>query len=382
MNAAMSTDQSATRQGPVKALFVQPFAHGGGSENVLLRLVGGLDRSRIDPVMLLMEDGPLTTQIAALELRQRIVELPGKLSILRFPFVARRLAGWLSAEGIEVIHANGTKAAMLSVLLGRRLGIPVLWMKHGHDFDRLAPRMLGPWCDRIACVSRAVAATFPEKLSDRIFVCTPGVGLVSAPPVRETGPVIVSVGRMDPLKGFDELIRATALLRERGVPAQLKLAGHSNAKSPNYESELRRLVDDLGLRDSVTLLGGVASLDELYEEARVVALASRRPRRRQGSTGVEGTPLVLLEGMSFGRPVVAPDDGGIAEITGDAGTLTPTATAAHLAEALEPYLRDPELAEEVGRRGRARVQERYTVPGMIETFTAEYERMARRDEPR
>ena len=84
--------------------------------------------------------------------------------------------------------------------------------------------------------------------------------------------------------------------------------------------------------------------------------------------------------MSFGRPVVAPDDGGIAEITGDAGTLIPTATAAHLAEALEPYLRDAELAEEVGRRGRARVQERYTVPGMIETFTSEYELMARRDE--
>jgi len=364
--------------GPVKVLFVQPFAHGGGSENVLLRLVGGVDRDRVEPVVLLMENGPLSSEIGALGLRQRIVELPGKGSIPRFPLASHRLAGWLGAEGIEVIHANGTKAAMLSALLARKRGIPLLWMKHGHDFDRWAPRTLGPRCDRIACVSKAVAATFPDKLSDRIFVCTPGVDLVSAPSVRETGPVIVSVGRMDPLKGFDELIRATALLREKGVPAKLKLAGHPNAKSPDYASELQRLVDDLDVRDGVTLLGSVPSLDELYEEARVVALASRRPRGRQGSRGVEGTPLVLLEGMSYGRPVVAPDDGGIAEITGDAGTLIPTATAAHLAQALEPYLRDPELAEEVGRRGRARVQERYTVPGMIETFTTEYERLARR----
>ena len=177
MSAGTSTDGPGTRHRPVRVLFVQPFARGGGSENVLLRLVDGVDRGRVDPVVLMMEDGPLSTQIGALGLRQRIVELPGKLSILRFPFAAHRLAGWLRAEEIEVIHANGTKAAMLSALLGRKLGIPVLWMKHGHDFDRWAPRMLGPRCDRIACVSRAVAATFPENLSDSIFVCTPGVAV-------------------------------------------------------------------------------------------------------------------------------------------------------------------------------------------------------------
>jgi glycosyltransferase involved in cell wall biosynthesis len=379
MRAATSIEQSSTRHGPVKVLFVQPFAHGGGSENVLLRLAGDVDRTRVEPVILLMEDGPLSARVAAMGLRQHTVELPGKLSLARFPAAARKLAAWLAAEGIDVIHANGTKAAMLSAFIGPKAGIPVLWMKHGHDFDRWAPRVLGPRCDRIACGSRAVAAAFPERLSDRIFVCTPGVALADPTPVRETGPVIVSVGRMDPLKGFDELIRATALLRERGVPARLKLAGHSNTKSPGYASELRRMIDDLDLGDSVALLGVVDSLDELYEEARVVALASRRARRRQGSTGAEGTPLVLLEGMSFGRPVVAPDDGGIAEITGDAGTLVEAATAPLLADALAPYLRDPELAAEVGKRGRARVQERYTVPRMIERFTAEYELLARRE---
>ena len=44
--------------GPSRSLFVQPFAHGGGSENVLLRLVGGVDPARVDPVVLMMEDGP------------------------------------------------------------------------------------------------------------------------------------------------------------------------------------------------------------------------------------------------------------------------------------------------------------------------------------
>ena len=107
---------------------------------------------------------------------------------------------------------------------------------------------------------------------------------------------------MDPLKGFDELIRATALLRERGVPAQLKLAGHSNAKTPDHASDLRKLIDDLDLGDSVTLLGAVPSLDELYEEARVVALASRRPRRSRGSSRRRGHPARPVGGNELRAP--------------------------------------------------------------------------------
>ena len=81
---------------------------------------------------------------------------------------------------------------------------------------------------------------------------------------------------MDPLKGFDELIRATALLRERGVPAQLKLAGHSNAKSPDHASDLRKLIDDLDLGDSVTLLGAAPF-------ARRALRGSARGRARQST---------------------------------------------------------------------------------------------------
>jgi O-antigen/teichoic acid export membrane protein/glycosyltransferase involved in cell wall biosynthesis len=370
---------SASR--PLRVLFVQPFAKAGGAENVLLRLLAELDPDRIQPRVVLMEPGPFSEELDELGVPWRVTNLPGKLVVPLFPFRAKRLARDLAGEDIDVIHANGTKAAMFSLTLARNLGAPLLWMKHGHDFDSWAPRVIGPGCDRIACVSSAVAATFPAKLQSRVFVCTPGVELHDLTPIAGTKPLIVSAGRIDPLKGFDELIRATALLRERGVDAQLEIAGPVNPKSPNHGRQLERLIAQLNLEGDARLLGRLETLEDLYSRARVVALASRLPKHRRGNQGVEGTPLVLLEGMAASRPVVGPNDAGIAEIVGDeAGRLAPEARASDLADAMEPFLRDVELAERAGRAGRERVEASYTLTAMAECLEEEYVRLAGGDD--
>ena len=349
--AATPADSTPERP-PVRVLFVHPFGKAGGAENVLLRLLSHVDPSRVDPHVVLMEPGPFADELAERGIPLQVLGLRGKRAVPRFPFVARRLADELRPGGFEVTHANGTKAALFGIPLSQNLGLPMLWMKHGHDYDAWAPRVIGPGCARIACVSSAVRATFPDSLSSRVFVCTPGVELHDSPPASTTEPLVVSAGRIDPLKGFDELIRATAILRDRGVPVRLEIAGPPNPKSPRHTDELDRLISELGLRETVELKGHLETLNGLYRRSRVVAIASRHKSGRK--SGVEGTPLILLEGMSFGRPVVGPDDGGIAEIVGDAGRLVAHAQGRELADALEPYLTDPELAQRVGSRGRDR----------------------------
>jgi glycosyltransferase involved in cell wall biosynthesis len=85
---------------------------------------------------------------------------------------------------------------------------------------------------------------------------------------------------------------------------------------------------------------------------------------------------VLIEGMAHGRPVVAPDEAGIAELVGDAGTLVQDRTASGFATALEPYLRDRSLGEEVGRRGRERAQRLFAFEHGLETMTGLYVELA------
>jgi O-antigen/teichoic acid export membrane protein len=185
----------------------------------------------------------------------------------------------------------------------------------------------------------------------------------------------MAIGRLDPLKGFDNLIRAVGLLRDRGAEGAITIVGPVNPKSPGHRDELAELIVDLRLEDRAKVLGWVDDIDVLYEKSRVVALASNTPG---GKKGVEGAPLVLLEGMSHARPVVAPDDGGIAEIVGDAGTLVDAATPDQLADALGPYFVDPDYAEEIGARGRLRVEKEFSITKMAERLEAEYSLLAGR----
>ena len=376
-----SPPEAPARGSPAKprVLFIQPFAGKGGSENVLIRILESMD-DRFDTSVLLLQRGSLAGEIEALGVRAEIHSLPGKRSVPAFPVAARNLAAGLRDRGISVIHANGTKAALFGMFLAPDLGVPLIWMKHGHDFDWWAPRVIGPRCDRIVCVSEAVAAHFPADLSDRVSVIYPGVPLLAPDNgISETPPRVVCVGRVDPKKGIATLIQAIDVLRRRGIHAELDVVGPPNPKSPHYASRLRGLIEKLSLGERVRLRGWVDDLDAVYRESRVVALASRSlvPGR-----AAEGTPLTLLEGMNHTRPVVAPREDGIQEIVGDGGTLVSDGSPTGYADALAPYLLDPVLAGRVGEVAHRRVEESFTVDQLASKLEDLYAELVAANEAR
>jgi glycosyltransferase involved in cell wall biosynthesis len=352
-------------------LFIAPFGDLGGSEMMMLRLVRALDE-RFESRALILSPGKLPERLRDAGVPTEVLNLPGKQALVRFPAVAGRQVRVLRGTGISFIHANQAKAAMLGALLAPRLGTPLLWMKHDHVFDGRASRALASRCDRVVCVSRAMAAQFEPQLGNRVSVAYPGITL--PPEVRPLPerPHIVSVGRLDPAKGSVELLEAVALLRERGLDARVTIAGPVDRIYPAHGDALRELAGRLGLAEH-SRIGWVDDLDELYAEASVVALASRE---RPSGAPSEGAPTVLMEAMAHGRPVIAPREAGISEVVGEAGTLVAPRTGLAFAEALEPYLRDRPLAERTGRRGRERATRLFTFERTLETMTALYLELA------
>ena len=349
-------------------VFLHPHAGTGGAEEVLVAIVRGL-AGDFPVVVVLLSHGALEERLREAGAEVIVHRLPGRWTIPLYPFAARAIARKLEGRRVGLVHANQTKAAVLGIPLARRVGVPLVWMKHGHDFNRAAPRFLGPRCDHLICVSEAVAATFPPRLRDRITVVYPGVEPPAEVSVIGEQPVVLSVGTLIPTKGHDTLIRAVALLRDREVDARLEVAGSEHRVAPGHRAQLERLIAELGVGERVELLGWRDDMPVVYARSRVVALGSRAAREGDPA---EGAPLELLEAMAQGRPVVAPREGGIAEILGGVGTTVREPTAVAYADALEPYLLDRERAAAAGAAGRARVEDRFTIDRMVADLEATY----------
>ncbi len=160
--------------------------------------------------------------------------------------------------------------------------------------------------------------------------------------------IVLSVGSLTPLKGFDFLIETMAKLPPANRPVLVIV---SNFQNPPEKQYLQQLAAELGVTvDFLTDISD-AALVKLYNQAKVVAYAPLR----------EPFGLVPLEAMACGTPVVAVREGGIPEtvVHGQTGTLVQR-DAAQFADAIAALLENSALAAEYGKNGRAHVLQNWT----------------------
>lgn len=159
---------------------------------------------------------------------------------------------------------------------------------------------------------------------------------------------VLCVCRLVPAKGLDVLIEAVAALSRRGTDARLVLVG-----SGPLDGTLRRKARHLGLERQVSFEGAVGQDDMArhYADADAFCLPSF----------AEGLPIVLMEAMATGRPVVATRITGIPELVDDgvSGLLVAPGSLEQLVGALERLAASPKLREQMGLAGRQKVEEAF-----------------------
>jgi glycosyltransferase involved in cell wall biosynthesis len=149
-------------------------------------------------------------------------------------------------------------------------------------------------------------------------------------------PMVLAVGRLRPVKGFDRLIRAFAAVASQHPEWRLRICG-----SGGERRHLRALITELGLESHARLAGRVAHVERELERASIFVLSSH----------AEGLPLALLEAMSKGLPVVSFDcpTGPPAVIAhGVDGLLVPNGDVAGLARAIAALIEDEPLRRRLG----------------------------------
>jgi glycosyltransferase involved in cell wall biosynthesis len=174
-------------------------------------------------------------------------------------------------------------------------------------------------------------------------------------------PIVLGVGRIATEKGMDYLVRAFSKV---GYRAKLIIVG----EGPALES-LKSLVQALGISERVTFPGWLAHehLGEFYRKSNVVVIPSVAP---------ESFGMVGIEAMSYGKPVIAFDIGGISEwlYDGETGFLLAPRDEAGLQEKINALIERPELAGQMGGKGRKAVIEKFSPERHVERLISVFEK--------
>lgn len=271
------------------------------------------------------------------------------------------LRGELARSGVEHVHVHfGTNAAAVARLI-MRLGGPSYSMTvHGPDeFDAPIGLSLG---DKIAdarfvaaisdyCVAQlrrwAAPADWPRI---QVVRCAVGGAFLDPPaPVAPASRTLLCIGRLSAQKGHLVLLDAAARLAGDGVDFELVLAGDGEMRAAVEQRIAAHRLDA-----SVRITGWVdeAEVRELLRGARALVQPSF----------AEGLPVVMMEALAMGRPVIASSIAGVPELVrpGENGWLVPAANVDELVDAMREALEMPPAAlDEMGRAGRARVLARH-----------------------
>jgi glycosyltransferase involved in cell wall biosynthesis len=345
----------------------------GGAEAMLHSIFVGARESghELEPVFL--QDGPWARELAAAGHAVHVLDAGRLRQVHRYLATVLALARLLRARDPAILldwsaktHLYGAPAAVLAGMRRR-----VVWWQHDIPARRgidlvatvLPARAIGT-TSRSAAEAQARLRPRRETFTVNAGVSPPGAAPASAELALPAGEVVVGiVGRLQPWKGQDRLVRALALLRERGLGGHLLIVGgDSYALSPGYARSLPALAAELGIAEHVTLTGQVADAGPYIERMDVLVNAS----------DPEPFGIVLLEAMARGVPVVAVDAGGPRELVEDrrTGVLARSGEASALAEALEPLMRSAELRRSLGEAGRERFVRELTDERMRERFFA------------
>ena len=270
---------------------------------------------------------------------------------------------------IDLIQAHDYKTNAIALLVRRFHRCKLATMLHGWtDMSGRMPiyKKIDQWClpgfEKLICVSEDLVKEcrrlrIPEEkvhlvhnaIDTTAFSRTIDRNTAKSQVGAKLDRILIgSVGRLSPEKGFLPLITTVKRLQDAGLPIDLWIAGDGPQRS-----ELQVRINELGIAESVKLLGQLSDTKLFYQAMDLFVLNSIR----------EGLPNVLLEAMALQVPVIATKIAGIPNLVKNRITgrlIGPAAPIEVLADAILEHLRDPESSQKMVANARDMIESEFS----------------------
>lgn len=375
----------------IKILFLSNTARIAGAEICLLTLVKYLDKNIFEPVVIFPESGPLHDEIARIGIKTYVSPLEwwirGERSHgLMGSDIWRRVKAItriIEHEKPAILHTN-TSAIWEGALAAMFMRIPHVWHIHeilaGHP--RLKPLFPLPFfynlmdllSDRIVTECESVKQKIGCFIRPDKFRIIPN-GIENQPHIDEdslslheelnlpsNGLIAVTIGSLIPEKGHDLLIDAATLVQKKNSNVFIVIVGQG---IPKAVRSLTEKIKSQGITDRVYYLGYRTDLPRILNSSDMLVLPSH----------TEAFPLVVLEAMEAGKPVIATNCGGLSEMVrdGETGFIVPVNDPQSLCDRILILSSDAEMRHRMGEKA----QEKFNLHFRAEIFTSNFENLYR-----
>lgn len=315
------------------------------------------------------------------------LSLKQRLHLVALVPIAAKLVALSRAQGWTHIHVHSC-AASADLALFASLLSPLSYSltQHGPAHDTYGPNQAQKW--RGAKFGIFVSEVLRQEVRDRIGqalparipVATMGVNLAQfsrcLPYTPWTGMQpchLFTIGRLNVVKAYDDLIEAVAQLVQRGFDIQLQIAGEDEQGGKGYRLHIEHLIQSKGLGNRIRLLGAISepAIQHHLEAAHLFVLASLN----------EGTSVALMEAMAMELPVVTTAVGGTPQLihNGVSGILVEPRDPGGLADAIAQVLTNAHLATTLGQAARRTIEQKYhhrcsaeTLAGLLQAEQPNY----------
>ncbi|NOZ38974.1 MAG: glycosyltransferase family 4 protein [Planctomycetes bacterium] len=295
---------------------------------------------------------------------------------------ARRLAELIRAEDYALVHAHTPRSVLVGSLAAKWAGVPLVYHVHsptGNDSTRRLQNWVNAklehWSIRHAAQLIAVSPSLKQLMEqqgfspERVTYVPNGVPAIDLPPRQrpEQSWTLGIAALFRPRKGIEVLIESLAALRSRGVDVTLRAVGPF--ETPEYEREVKTLVKKLGVGDAIIWTGFTQDIAAELRQMDLFVLPSLFG---------EGLPMVVLEAMAAGLPVVASHVEGVPEAIRhrEDGLLVEPASVSQLAMAIEELVVGDELDyETLSNNARERHGEFFSDRSMAANLAEVYQKI-------
>lgn len=350
----------------------------GGGKKVFYSLISGLNRNVFEPVVACSPHGLYADLLSKADIPVRPFTVNSQYNLWK----VFQLARLMREEAVQVMHSQGGGRSNFFALLSATLAkVPIKIVSVATLVERWADvsasrragyiavdRVLERFVDQFVCVSEEVrqaiinthkvmpskAVTIHNGIATESLRCQKShEEIYEKLNIPRNKTIISLIGRLVWVKGVNFLLQAAANLSKKYTDIHFLIVGDGPLKNT-----LEQQANNLGINDKCSFIGFQEDIPAILKITDILVLSSH----------IEGLPMVILEAMASGIPVVASAVGGIPEVVedGKTGFLVQPGNPYSLSEKLAELIIDKNLRERMGESGKLKVEKSFSESVMIQ----------------